>query len=91
MWALARKLSATRNLLVVNQIINIATRYTETNMDSSELLKLAMLFRDIDVDLNVKALSFPGIPEMIGEVSAVSPIQEELQEIIKKELNNPQP
>jgi LCP family protein required for cell wall assembly len=91
MWALARKLSATRNLLVVNQIINIATKYTETNMDSSELLKLAMLFRDINVDLNVKALSFPGFPEMIGEVSAVSPIQEELQEIIKKELNNPQP
>lgn len=91
MWALARKLSATRNLLVVNQIINIATKYTETNLDSSELLKLAMMFRDINVDLNVKALNFPGTPEMIGEVSAVKPNTEELKELIEKELKSKTP
>jgi LCP family protein required for cell wall assembly len=90
MWALAHKLSATRNLLVMNQIINIATRYTETNLDSSELLKLAMMFRDINVDLNVKALNFPGTPEMIGEASAVRPNAAELSELIKKELKSPE-
>jgi polyisoprenyl-teichoic acid--peptidoglycan teichoic acid transferase len=91
MWALAHKLSKTRNLLVVNQIINIATRYTETNLDSSELLKLAMLFRDINVELNVKALNFPGTPEMIGEVSAVKPDFVQLKELIQKELKAPLP
>lgn len=88
MRVLARKLSETRNLLVINQIINIATRYTETNMDSSELLKLAMIFRDIDVELNVKALNFPGTPDMIDGISVVTINKESLNEIIQKELHN---
>ena len=91
MWALARKLSVTRNLLVINQIINIATRYTETNLDSSELLKLAMMFRDIKVDLNLKAINFPGRPDMIDGSSVVKIDPDELQEIIKNELKNPVP
>jgi LCP family protein required for cell wall assembly len=91
MWALARKLLATRNLLVMNQIINIATRYSETNLDSSELLRLAMMFRDVKIDLNIKALNFPGSTAMIQGISVVEPNQEKLKEIIAKELKNPVP
>ena len=89
MRVLARKLAETRNLLVINQIINIATRFTETNMDSSELLKLAMIYRDIDVELNVKTINFPGNPDMIDGISVVKINTEALKEIIEKEFHNP--
>lgn len=91
MWALARKLSKTRNLLVVNQIINIATRYTETNLDSSELLKLALMFRDINVDKNLKAITFPGILDSINGISVVRPDAEKLKQIILTEFSVPKP
>jgi len=82
----AKKLAKVRNIFTINQIIQVATKYSETNMDTSELLKFALLFRDIDVTQDVKLITFPGNVDNIDGISVVLPDAEELQQIIDNEL-----
>lgn len=89
MRALARKLSKTRNLLTINQVINSALQYTDTNLDFSELIKLAFQFRDINVEVNLKAITFPGVPTMKDGASIVEVDQAKLDEIVQKEFREP--
>jgi len=88
--ALARRLSKTRNLLTISQAINSALQYTDTNLDFSELIKLAYQFRDIDVEVNLKAVTFPGYPTMLDGISIVQPEQEKLDALVQTEFREPQ-
>lgn len=86
MMEVGKKLTKIRNIFTINQIIQVAIKYSETNMDTSELLKFALLFRELDIDQNVKFLSFPGYIDSINEISVILPNEEELQQIIENEL-----
>lgn len=86
MMAVAKKLTTIRNIFTINQLIQIGVKYAETNLDTSELLKLALLFRDINVSENVKILTFPGYTDSIDGISVVLPHEEELKTIIESQL-----
>ncbi|MCE5223313.1 LCP family protein [bacterium] len=86
MLAVAKKLTKIRNIFTINQLIQIGVKYSETNMDTSELLKFALLFRDIDMSQNLKLLAFPGYTDNINGISVVLPYEEELTKIIETEL-----
>ncbi len=86
MKAVALKLSENKNILKISNLINIISRYFETNISSSELLKAAITLKDISVDNDIIFLSFPGDAQFIDNLSYVVPDEEELKELVAKEL-----
>ena len=86
MKAVALKLSENKNILKISNLINIISCYVETNISSSELLKAAITLKDISVDNDIIFLSFPGDAQFIDNLSYVVPDEEELKELVAKEL-----
>jgi len=84
--AVALKLSENRNILKISNLINIISRYVETNISSSELLKAAITLKDISVDNDIIFLNFPGNAQFVDGLSYVVPNEEELKELIENEL-----
>jgi LCP family protein required for cell wall assembly len=91
MKAVALKLSENKNILKISNLINIISRYVETNISSSELLKAAITLKEISVDKDVMVLNFPGNAQYIDDLSYVVPNEEELKELVEKELNTVEP
>ena len=79
---LAKKVLETNNLLTLNSIINVVVKDTDTNMDSSELLRIALLFRTIHSDTDVQTVAFPGSVDWISNLSVIIPREEELVSLI---------
>ena len=84
----ALKLSENRNILQMNNILNIVTRYIETNISSSELLKFAIIFRNISVGEDVITLIFPGNAEFMNGLSYVIPEDQKLKELVSGEFKH---
>jgi polyisoprenyl-teichoic acid--peptidoglycan teichoic acid transferase len=88
MKALAIQLSQNRNLLKINSIINTVARKFETNMDTSEMLKLAITLKDFDPELQLKIIHFPGEGDMINGISYVVVVEDELEELLRSEFSD---
>ena len=86
MQALAIKVSENRSILRVNSIVNAIAKRFETNMDTSEMLKLAILFKELDPDTQLKVIPFPGYTDYVNGISYVVAEEEELESIIQKEF-----
>lgn len=86
MKAVALKLSENKNILAINNLLNIISRYMETNINSSELLKAAIILKDISIDNDFVILSFPGTSQFIDGLSYVVPDEEKLEKLILTEL-----
>lgn len=91
MKAVALKLSENKNILKISNLINIISRYVETNISSSELLKAAITLKEISVDKDVMVLNFPGNAQYVDGLSYVVPNEEELKELVAKELKTAGP
>lgn len=90
--ALAKKVAENRSILRVNHIVNAIARKFETNMDTSEMLKLGIMFKDLDPETQLKVISFPGYGDYVNGLSYVVVQEEELESIIQQEfLGQPTP
>lgn len=90
MKEVAKKISQESNILNLNKIINIATRYVETNITSSELLKFVIIFKGVSIEKGFKTLVFPGDAEFMDGISYVIPDDAELKELVAKEIKGEQ-
>ncbi len=84
--ALAKEASKVRNVMKINNIIHTLVNRVETNIDASELLKIAITFRDMDIDKQIKVLPFPGEIAWINGISYIVTQEDELEKIIQTEL-----
>ncbi|MDD4028109.1 MAG: LCP family protein [Caldisericia bacterium] len=86
---LAKKVIQTGNLITLNSIINIVVKHTDTNIDSSELLRIALLFHKINPDENLHVVPFPGSLDWVSSTSVILPKEEVLQQLIETEWKDP--
>jgi LCP family protein required for cell wall assembly len=84
--ALGKKVIETNNLLTINSIINIVLKDTDTNIDSSELLKIALQFRNIDPETQIKSVVFPGNIDWVSNTSVILPNEEKMQILVEDEF-----
>lgn len=84
--ALGRKVIETNNLLTINSIINIVLKDTDTNIDSSELLKIALQFRNIDPEIQIVSVVFPGNIDWVSNTSVILPNKEKVQKVVSEEF-----
>ena len=87
--ALASKVAQTKNLLTINSIINIVVKDTDTNIDSSEMLKTALLFRNLDINEQLESIAFPGQLGWENHISVIIPQEEQLEEIVQTQFRDP--
>jgi polyisoprenyl-teichoic acid--peptidoglycan teichoic acid transferase len=80
---LAKKVIQTGNLITLNSIINIVVKNTETNIDSAELLRIALLFHKMNPEENLYVEAFPGSLDWVSNTSVILPKEEELQNLIE--------
>ncbi len=84
--ALAGQIAENRNILRINHIINAVAKKFETNMDTAEMLKLAILFKDLNPETQFKVVNFPGDIDYIHDISYVVTDEEELSKLIHSEF-----
>ena len=58
-------------------------KYTETNIDSSELLRIALLFYKMNPEEDLHVVAFPGSLDWVSSTSVIVPKEEELQQLIE--------
>jgi polyisoprenyl-teichoic acid--peptidoglycan teichoic acid transferase len=85
MIELVKKLSEYKNVLKINNLINIFSNYAETNLSSSEMLKLAILFKNFSVTKDIEILNMPSNNDFIDGISYVIPKEKELRDLV---INN---
>ncbi len=81
----AKKIVNTGNLITFNSIINIVMKYTETNIDSSELLRIALLFYKMNPEEDLHVVAFPGSLDWVSNTSVIVPKEEELHQLIESD------
>jgi len=79
---LAKKLSEYKNVLKINNLVNIFTNYVETNISSTELLKFAILFKNISTEEDLQTLNMPSYNGYINGISYVIPDEEKVKELV---------
>ena len=95
---LAKKLSEYKNVLKINNLVNIFTNYVETNISSTELLKFAILFKNTSTEDDLQTFNMPSSNGYIDGISYVIPDEEKIKELVinnfvdeatKKEMEEP--